>query len=57
MVQGSFSWIFYGSRSGFHDSMWILPSLMVPGRNSGLVLMVLDWVFMVPFRFYRFSVV
>ena len=31
MVPGSFSRIFYGSRSGFHDSRWILTSLMVPG--------------------------
>ena len=36
--QVDFSWFkvvfhgfFYGSRSGFHDSRWILPSLMVPG--------------------------
>ena len=36
--QVNFSWFkvvfhgfFYGSRSGFHDSRWILPSLMVPG--------------------------
>ena len=60
--QVDFSWFqvvfhgFYDSRSGFHDSRWILMSLMVPGwfflgihgsrsvfYDSMLVFMVLGW--------------